>query len=287
MSAPPKLDLARRRNLRRRSQLYVPGNEEKMILKAATLEEDSVILDLEDAVPAGEKEVARAIIKRLSNEIDWGGRELCVRVNPVGSPEHVRDISLVNRLGAVHTVLVPKAEGDCSSVNKKSGKLIMPIVETAKGLMMLDAAVESSGITAITFGAADYANSVGGSIDSYIGNQTIRTLLVAAARSFGIEAIDDVFFDLQDLEGFRRQASEARSLGFSGKQVIHPSQIQMANLVFSPSNKEVRWAEKVVREFRRASKEKRGAIRVNGKLVDAVHYRLATGIINRSTRDGS
>lgn len=253
-------------------------------MKAAGLGADSVILDLEDAVPPGQKEEARAMVKRLSQSIDWGRRELCVRVNPMRSPDHAKDVALLEHLDRVDTILVPKAEGDCSAVNKKCGKAIMPIVETAKGLMQLDAVAASRGITAITYGAADYANSVGGSVDTYAGNETIKILLIAAARSKEVEAIDNVFFSLNDLDGFRRQAMAARSLGFTGKQVIHPSQIEIANMVFLPSKDEVEWAMKVVSEFAKARKDKLGAISIDGKLVDAVHYRLAKGILEREPK---
>ena len=99
-----------------------------------------------------------------------------------------------------------------------------------------------------------------------------------------MEAVDNVFFDLNDPAGFRAEAVASRSLGFTGKQVIHPSQIPVANEVFSPSEEEVGWAQRVVREFEKAGVQKRGAIRVDGRLVDAVHYRLAKGVLERSSR---
>lgn len=263
----------------RRSQLYVPGNNEKMIVKAASLGADSIILDLEDAVPAGEKARARAMVATLSKELEWGGRELCVRVNGVGTPEHSRDVAAVRRIERVDSILVPKAEGDCSPVGRRSGKSLIPIVETAKGLMTLNEVARSRGVVAMTYGAGDYASSVGGSVDAYLDNQTVKTLIVAAARAFGVEAVDNVFFDLEDLTGFRAQAVAARSLGFTGKQVVHPSQIPVANEVFSPSEAELQWAAKVVRKFEDAGAKRRGAIRVDGMLVDAVHYRLAKAIL--------
>ena len=268
----------------RRSQLYVPGNNEKMITKAATLNADSVILDLEDAVPTGEKARARALIARLSKELDWGKRELCVRVNALGTEEHSADLSAVGRIERVDSVLVPKAQGDCSSVSRRSGKSLILIVETAGGLMTLDALSKSEGVVALTYGAGDYASSVGGSVEAYLDNTAVKTLIVAAARSIGAEAVDNVYFDLNNLEGFRAQAMTARSLGFTGKQVIHPSQVPIANEVFSPSKEEVEWAEKIVREVERAGAQKKGAIRVDDKLVDAVHYRLAKGILERRSK---
>lgn len=265
----------------RRSQLYVPGNNERMIAKASALEADSVILDLEDAVPSGEKEAARETIGRLAEELDWGKKELCVRVNAVGTPEHPRDVAAVKAMARVDSVLMPKAEGDCSGVARKAGKSLIPIVETARGLITLSDVARSKGVVALTYGAGDYATSVGGTVEAYLGNQTVKTLIVAAARAYGVEAVDNVYFDLENLAGFRAEAIASRSLGFTGKQVVHPSQVPMANELFSPSKEEVEWANKVVAEFEAAQVRKTGAIRVNGRLVDAVHYRLAKGVLER------
>ena len=265
----------------RRSQLYVPGNNEKMINKASTLEADSVILDLEDAVPEGEKAKARSLIASLSKELDWGKKELCVRVNAVGTIDHFRDISAVKKIERMDAVLVPKAEGDCSSVGRRTGKKLIPIVETANGLMTIEAVAKSKKVVAITYGAGDYASSVGGSVEAYLGNTTIKTTIVAAARANGVEPIDNVFFDLENSEGFKAEALTSRSLGFVGKQVVHPSQIPIANEIFSSTKAEINWAAKIIGEFERASAEKRGALRVDGSLVDAVHYRLAKGILER------
>jgi citrate lyase subunit beta / citryl-CoA lyase len=265
----------------RRSQLYVPGNNEKMIYKAATLDADSVILDLEDAVPDREKVRARGLIAKLSKELDWGKKELCVRVNAVGTIDHPRDLSAVKKIERLDTVLVPKAEGDCSQVGKVSGKALLPIVETAKGLMTIKAVARSKKIVAITYGAGDYASSVGGSVDAYLGNATIKTMIVAAARANGVEPIDNVYFDLENPEGFREEALASRSLGFVGKQVVHPSQVPISNEVFSSSKAEIDWATKIISQFEESSAKKRGALRVEGSLVDAVHYRLAKGILER------
>lgn len=269
----------------RRSQLYVPGNNEKMIAKASAMDADSIVLDLEDAVPVGEKAKARELTARLSKELDWGKRELCIRVNAVGASGHSADISSIRRIDRVDSILVPKAEGDCSLLGRMSGKSLIPIVETARGLMTIDALSRSRGVVAMTYGAGDYASSVGGSVEAYANSATIKTLIVAAATACGVEAVDNVYFELENLAGFRAQAEAARSLGFTGKQVIHPSQIPVANEVFSPSAKEVEWATRIVREIEKAGTQKRGAIRVDGRLVDAVHYRLAKGILKRKSQD--
>ena len=250
--------------------------------KAATLAADSVILDLEDAVPAGEKARSRDMVRRASNDLDWGRKELCVRVNQIGTREHLLDLSAVRRMERVDVILIPKAEGDASRLAAKSDKSLIPIIETAKGLMTLGDLARSKGVVAITYGAADYASSVGGSVETYQDNLALKTLIVAAARAYGGDPIDNVYFVLENHEGFRAEAARARSLGFTGKQVVHPSQIAIANEVFSPSEAEIGWAKRVISEFEAAGAAKRGAIRVDGRLVDAVHYRLAKGILDRA-----
>jgi citrate lyase subunit beta/citryl-CoA lyase len=258
-----------------------------MITKAAGLEADSVILDLEDAVPEAEKEEARALVARLSGELDWGRKELGVRINPPGTRQFSKDIALVRRLRRVNAIVLPKAEGDCSAIYKRSGKRTIPIVETAKGLMRLRELAGSRGIVAMTYGAADYAASVGGTVEAYLDSEVLKVMVLAAAKSVRTDAVDNVFFDLEDSEEFRRQAMVARSLGFAGKQVIHPSQIAVANEVFSPSKEELEWAGTVTSEFERASAGRRGAIRVDGALVDAVHYRLAKELLEKKRQQDS
>src|SRR5207247_7753779 len=135
-----------------------------------------------------------------------------------------------------------------------------------------------------SFRAADFAVSEAGSVDSYPENSYVKTSIVVAARSVGIEPIDNVFFDLKDREGFRRQALHARALGFSGKQLIHPSQVSVANEVFSPTPSEVRWARGVIKQYERAKGSAEGASSLDGRLIDAVHYTMAKRLLKGSHR---
>ncbi|MCG2893087.1 MAG: CoA ester lyase [Vulcanisaeta sp.] len=264
----------------RRSQLFVPGNNEHMIRKAALeLNPDSVIIDLEDAVPVNAKEDARRLIRELLPQLDWGNKELCVRVNAPDTPWFYGDVDTVMRIDNVRCIVVPKAEFSLDFIYRATGREIEPIIETARGLLNLEDIVRSEGVTAVSYGVADFALSVGGSLQAYESNQVIKTMVVAAARAYDVDPIDRVYFDIKDLDGFRRDCVEAKSLGFVGKQVIHPSQIPIANEVFSPSKEEVEWARRVVETYERAVKEGRGAINLDGKLVDYVHYRLARRIL--------
>lgn len=154
----------------RRSQLFVPGNNERMIRKAALeLRPDSVIIDLEDAVPVDEKETARKLIRELLPQLDWDGKELCVRVNdPRTPPFFYADIDTVYRIDPpVKCIVIPKAEFDLGFVYKATGREIEPLIETAKGLLRIEDVVRSEGVTAVSYGIADFALSVGGSLKAY------------------------------------------------------------------------------------------------------------------------
>jgi citrate lyase subunit beta/citryl-CoA lyase len=246
-----------------------------MIPKAATLECDSVILDLEDAVPEEQKETARQLVRKLASDLEWGDREVCVRMNQVNSANGRRDIALLKRLEWVDSVVVPKAEGRLWSVHKSTGKSVIPLIESPRGLASIETIVTSEGVAAVGYGAADFAMSVGGSVSEYAENPYVKSKIVVAAATAGIEAVDNVFFDLNDISGFREQATHAKALGFAGKQVVHPSQIPIANEIFAGSKAELELAGKVVRAYEEAAGRGVGAIRVDGRLVDLVHYKAA------------
>lgn len=265
----------------RRSQLYTPGNNERMIRKAAAeINADSVIIDLEDAVPINYKDDARRLIKDLLPQLDWGDKEVCVRVNGLDTPFFYDDISVVSKIDTVKCIVVPKAENDLSFIYRATGKEVEPIIETAKGLLRIEEVVRSEGVTAVSYGIADYALSVNGDVKAYEQNPLLKTLVVAVAKTYGVDPIDRVFFDIKDTEGFRRDCIEAKSLGYVGKQVIHPSQVEIANEVFAPSKEEIEWAKKVVEAYENAVRMGKGAISLEGQLVDNVHYRLAKRILD-------
>jgi len=261
-----------------RSQLYVPGNNEKMVRKSVGIQADSVVFDLEDAVPQQDKENARKLLGSLLEELDWGKRRLCVRVNPTYTMDYYRDVLWVSEQDKVGCVVVPEAEDGLLSLYRTTGKHVEPLVETARGLMKVEDLVRQEGVFAVSFGSADLALSMGGEA-STLANQYVRTAVVVAARAYGVEALDRVFFDLKDVEGFEAECRWAKGLGYSGKQVIHPSQVEVANQVFSPSKDELEWARKVVELYEAHAKQGRGALRIDDKLVDAVHYRMAKRLL--------
>ena len=210
---------------------------------------------------------------------------MCVRINAVGSQYFRDDVDLVRTLERVTCIVVPKAEWETLSnlhglVREKS---LIPLIETARGLTNIDRVVGSEGVVAVAYGAADFANSLGGRVEAYMGNLYVKTKIAVCARAAGIEPLDNVYFRYADIEGFRREASASRDLGFAGKQLIHPGQIPVANEVYSPSEEEVRRSEEVVRAYEKESEGSggRGALSLNMELVDAVHYRLAKDTLAR------
>ncbi len=268
--------------MRRRSQLYVPGNNPRMIEKAATLEADSLIFDLEDAVPPEQKRGTRKAMGPTLSGLDWGTREVCVRVNALTTPEGPGDLDAFAKADLVRTLVIPKAESDLSPLARTTGKGLLPIVETARGLARIEDIVRSEGVVAVTYGAGDFAVSVGGTIAAYARNPYVKTRIVVTAAAYGVDAIDQVHFDLNDTEGFRAEALESRALGYVGKQVVHPQQIALANRLFSPDPDELAWAREIVRAYEVGARSGKGAVRVRDQLVDAVHYRWARKVLERA-----
>src|SRR5206468_3213141 len=268
---PPEVVLTAQgsRTMRRRSQLYVPANNPRMIAKAATLDADSIVFDLEDGVPLGEKASARKGLPSAIREADWGPREIAVRINALGTDDGERDLAALRSEPRIDSLVVPKAESDLSSAAKGTGKGLIPLIETARGLLRIEEVVRSEGVVAVSYGAGDLAASVGGDIEAYGRNVTVKTLVVVAAAAYGLDAIDKVFFDLADEEGFRAEALEAKRLGYAGKQVVHPDQVRLSNEVFSPTVDELRNAKEIVESYEAAARAGKGAIRVGDRLLDA------------------
>jgi citrate lyase subunit beta/citryl-CoA lyase len=266
----------------RRSQLFVPGNDRKKLEKAAELEVDSVIIDLEDAVPEHEKVLARTAASKALMQLNWKGKEVCVRINSLDTKAGYLDAFELSSSERLDTIVVPKAEsaGVIENLYKTTGKTCIPLVETAKGFLGLEELVRAEGVVAVAYGPADFALSVGGEVDVYGANIYVKTKLVVASKAYGLDALDKVFFKLGDLEGLRSESLEAKKMGYTGKQLVHPAQIPVVNAVFSPTPEEIKQAEIVVQNYEQAIKQGAGAVRMNNSLIDAVHYRLAKKLLD-------
>jgi citrate lyase subunit beta/citryl-CoA lyase len=289
-----------------RSELAVPGSQPALFAKAADSEADVVFLDLEDAVAPADKEQARRNVVQALLEIDWRGRgkTVCVRVNGIDTHYMYRDVvDVVEQAGhRLDTLLVPKVgvPADVYLVDALLTQIeaareiphrigIEALIETALGMAHVEAIAQSSRrLEALHFGVADFAASVrartvsiGGLNPDYPGDQWHAALsrMVTACRAFGLRAVDGPYGDFKDPDGYRAAATRAAALGCEGKWAIHPSQIALANEVFSPPPPEVARARRILEALDEAAREGRGAAALDGRMIDAASARMATNIV--------
>ena len=290
-----------------RSQLAVPGSSPSMFEKAASSAADYIFLDLEDAVAPADKVQARKNTVEALNDIDWRGegKTISVRINGLDTHYMYRDVvDLIEQAGdQIDTLLVPKVgvAADIYTVDVmltqieqawgyKNKISIEALIETALGMGNVDAiACSSPRMEALHFGVADYAAScrartvdIGGLNPNYPGDQWHHGLsrMLVSCRAYGLRAIDGPFGDFKDSEGYLHAATRAASLGYEGKWAIHPSQIELANKVFSPLEKEVEHARAVLAALAEAAANGKGAAQLNGRMIDAASARMADNIVN-------
>ena len=303
-SANPKLDLESlcnfkkyaqyksSRNHFRRSRLYIPGNQAKLMLNAGIHKPDAIILDLEDSVAPSEKDAARLIVRNALRHLDFFGAERMVRINQgkVG----LKDLEAVIPHN-VHLILVPKVEevsqltevddkiqSICKKCDRKEPAYLMPILESATGILNAHKiATASKNNVAIAIGLEDYTADIGVSRTNE-GRESLfaRSQIVNAARSAGIQAIDTVFSDVNDEESLRESAREAKELGFDGKGCIHPRQIQPIHEEFAPSKSEIEKARKIILAFNEAKTKKLGVVLLGSKMIDPPVVKRAQNTIS-------
>ena len=299
-----------RRPRLQRSELAVPGSNPGFIEKAAESQADFVFLDLEDAVAPPEKERARKNVIAALHDIDWAGKgkTVSVRINGLDTSYMYRDVvDVMEQAGdRLHTILVPKVgvpadlycvETIVSQVEQARGFPgrvgIEALIETALGMANVEAIASSGGgpgarLEALHFGVADYAASnrartvsIGGLNPDYPGDQWHFALsrMVVACRAYGLRPVDGPFGDYSDPDGYRAGARRAAALGCEGKWAIHPSQVELANEVFSPPEAEVARARRIVEELGQAEAAGLGAASLDGKMIDAASERMAQTVI--------
>lgn len=280
-----------------RSLIFVPGNSMRFVEKAKTLAADIICFDLEDSVPDNEKDAARRIISEtlLTRRQEYSGI-VYVRTNSPESGLIPDDLKAVLQEG-IDGIVVPKVN-DVSEMleikkhivmlekERKTDKIaLMPSIETARGVVnaYLIASAEER-IKALVFGVFDFLYDMRLDYDEHdpLGYSYVRAKIPVDARAAGVHAIDAIWQKIDDIDGLIRDATMARRLGYSGKSIIHPSQIEPVHKVFRPSKNEVEWAKKVVQALGQAMKKGtgRGAIRLEGKMIDAVHYKQAKAILD-------
>jgi citrate lyase subunit beta/citryl-CoA lyase len=290
-----------------RSELAVPGSNPALFGKALSGAADYVFLDLEDAVAPADKEQARVNVIRALQEHDWRGhgKTVCVRVNGIDTHYFYRDmVDVVEQAGdKLDVVLVPKVgvPGDVYLTDALLTQIeaargianrigIDVLIETALGMANVEAIAQSSPrLEAMHFGVADYAASmrartvsIGGLNPDYPGDQwhASITRMVVACRAYGLRPIDGPFGDFNDQEGFLASARRGAALGIQGKWAIHPSQVDLANQVFTPPEAEVARARRILEALEAAAREGRGAAQLDGRMIDAASARMAQNIVD-------
>ncbi len=290
-----------------RSELAVPGSAPKMFEKALNSSADYIFLDLEDAVSPNDKIDARKNVITAIKELNWKdkGKTISVRINGLDTHYMYRDvIEIIEEVGdKLDTVLIPKVGSpsdvymvDCMlnqiEKNKKFKNTIglECLIETALGMSNIKSiATSSSRLEALHFGVADYAASmrartvvIGGLNPDYPGDQWHHGLstLVMTCRSYGLRAIDGPFGDFNDKKGYLDAAKRAAAIGFEGKWAIHPSQIDLANEVFTPPQDEVNKAKRILQELEKAASQGKGAAQLDGRMIDAASAKMAENIVN-------
>jgi malyl-CoA/(S)-citramalyl-CoA lyase len=309
-----------------RSELAVPGSRVELFEKAAKGPADVIFLDLEDAVAPDQKPAARKNLIAALNDIDWRGKTISMRINGLDTQYMYRDLVevLEGAPGKLDLVMIPKVGTaadvymvdamltqieTATGVKKRIG--IEMIIETALGMANInEIAGASRRNESLHFGVADYAASIkaktvniGGPHPDY-GVLTDKNAegkreffwadpwhyalsrMVVAARAYGLRALDGPFGDFSDAEGFRAQARRAAVLGCEGKWAIHPSQVALANEVFSPSEAEVKNAKRVLDAMLQAQKEGKGAVALDGKLIDNASIKQAQVLVKMAERAG-
>ena len=285
----------------RRTMLFLPGGNERFLTKGLGLDVDSLILDLEDSVTPENKASAREAVAEALKQTDFGGKEKVVRVNALATEYGRQDITVVSR-GSPDTLLLPKVDRPedvvacdawIAEAEEKEGLApesigLMAMVETVLGVVNIDAiASASSRMNGLIFGAADYTRETRGKISPgrpELYYPMIRILL--ASRVAGIDAIDTPYFDIKDTEGLKRHTQQARDMGYDGKTIIHPSQIDVVNGIFTPSMEEVAYARRVIEAFEKARAEGRGATQVDGQMIENLHVDIAQRTLRLAERAG-
>ncbi|MDE6392069.1 MAG: citrate (pro-3S)-lyase subunit beta [Muribaculaceae bacterium] len=266
----------------RRTMMFVPGNNPGMMADAHIYGPDSIMLDLEDSVTMTEKDTARLLVYNALKTIDYGDTEMVVRINPLNTPYGKKDIEAMVKAG-VHVIRMPKTETaeevveverEIEKVEKEIGCVgrtkIMAAIESALGVVNAYAiATASPRMMGIALGAEDYCANLKtqrtpGGDELRLARETI----VVAARAAGIDALDTVYSNLNDMETFRQEVEFIHRLGFDGKSIINPRQIEIVNEVFAPSEKAIEKARTIIAAIKEAEKKGSGVIAVNGKMVD-------------------
>jgi citrate lyase beta subunit len=284
----------------RRALLYVPGDDRHKMEKAASLQVDCICLDMEDAVAPGRKRHARAAVGAALQELNFGASDRLVRINAVGSGLEEDDLraTLVHRPDGI---VIPKLEErkqiEWASERIEAAELesgwpinsvrILVDVETPRGILHVRDIAEHPRLDGLIFGGEDFAASVGATrtpeaLELLFARQAVLT----AAAAYGLQAIDIVTTDFQDLDLVRREAAVGARLGFSGKQIIHPAQIDPVQQAFTPDDEAIARARRIVNGFESSKKKGKGAFSLDGRMIDRPIVKNAEKVLERARAAG-
>lgn len=271
----------------RRSALYMPGSNTRALEKAKTLAADVVIFDLEDAVAPEAKETAREQVMAAVSGGGYGSRELVVRINGLDTPWGAEDLASA-AAAAPDAILVPKVStaGQLAEIgaglSQAPGKIrVWAMIETPLAILNLreiaaTARDPSTRLACFVLGTNDLVKETRAELDpTRTAALYWLSAAVTAARAYGIDVLDGVYNAFKDVEGFRRECIQGRQLGMDGKTLIHPDQVEPANEIFSPTAAEVEWARKILSAFSEPQNQGKGAITVDGRMVELLHADMA------------
>ena len=289
--------------------MFVPGNNPGMMADAHIYGPDSIMLDLEDSVTMAEKDAARLLVYNALKTIDYGDTEMVVRINPLNTPYGKKDVEAVVKAG-VDVIRMPKTE-TADEVREVEAEIlkwetelgcvgrtkIMAAIESALGIVnAYPIATASKRMMGIALGAEDYCANLktqrtqGDNPNFGIELLLARQTIVVAARAAGIDALDTVYSNLNDMDTFRREVELIKALGFDGKSIINPRQIEIINEVFAPKQKDIEKALKILAAIKEAEAKGSGVIAVNGKMVDkpvviraqhTIDLAIASGVLKK------
>lgn len=272
-----------------RSLIFVPGNNSRFLAKSLSLKADIVCFDLEDSVPFEQKDTARNLISDSlqNNRPD----SVFVRINNPATSLYVDDLKAIMGKTPPDGIVIPKVN-DTKSLDgvlalvkelEPSGchTAILPSIESAAGVVNSYGIASGERVCAVVFGIFDLLNDMGieytkDSLTAYHS----RSKIPVDAAAAGVPAIDGIWQDIQDTEGFETDCTLGRSLGYSGKSLIHPTQIDTTHKLFAPTQPEIRWAQQVCNTYHNTLKSGKGATTLDGKMIDEVHYKRAIAVLD-------
>lgn len=308
-----------------RSELAVPGSNPGLFEKAARSGADVIFLDLEDAVAPDDKPQARKNIIQALHDVDWGQKTLMIRINGLDTHYMYRDVvDIVETCPRLDMILIPKVgvpqdvyalDMLVTQIEQATGRTrhlgFEVLIETALGMANVEAIAQASPrLEAMSFGVADYAAStrarttVIGGVNKDSGVLTdkdadgrrdyhwtdpwhaAQTRMLVACRAYGLRPVDGPFGDFNDPDGYVAAANRAAVLGYEGKWAIHPTQIELANQVFTPSGEEITRARRIMEAMEQAAREGRGAVSLDGRLIDIASIRMAEGLLAKAHQMG-